>query len=95
MKTIGVIGAGFYGAYIALKLADKGHKVIIFDPEDNTQSATLHCQARLHSGMFYVRSLTDLKSCARNFTKFFKLFKSSLLIPSASRIKGWVHLSSK
>ena len=75
MKTIGVVGAGFYGAYIALKLADKGHKVIIFDPEDNTQSATLHCQARLHSGMFYVRSLADLKSCARNFTKFFKLFK--------------------
>ena len=75
MKTIGVVGAGFYGAYIALKLADKGHKVIIFDPEDNTQSATLHCQARLHSGMFYVRSLTDLRSCARNFTKFFKLFK--------------------
>ena len=75
MKTIGVVGAGFYGAYIALKLADKGHKVIVFDPEDNTQSATLHCQARLHSGMFYVRSLADLKSCARNFTKFFKLFK--------------------
>ena len=75
MKTIGVVGAGFYGAYIALKLADKGHKVIVFDPEDNTQSATLHCQARLHSGMFYVRSLTDLKACARNFTKFFKLFK--------------------
>lgn len=75
MKTIGVVGAGFYGAYIALKLADKGHRVIVFDPEDNTQSATLHCQARLHSGMFYVRSLTDLKSYARNFTKFFKLFK--------------------
>ena len=75
MKTIGVVGAGFYGAYIALKLADKGHKVIVFDPEDNTQSATLHCQARLHSGMFYVRSLADLKSCARNFTKFFKIFK--------------------
>ena len=75
MKTIGVVGAGFYGAYIALKLADKGHRVIVFDPEDNTQSATLHCQARLHSGMFYVRSLADLKSCARNFTKFFKLFK--------------------
>lgn len=75
MKTIGIVGAGFYGAYIALKLADKGHKVIVFDPEDNTQSATLHCQARLHSGMFYVRSLADLKSCARNFTKFFKLFK--------------------
>ena len=75
MKTIGVVGAGFYGVYIALKLADKGHRVIVFDPEDNTQSATLHCQARLHSGMFYVRSLTDLKSCARNFTKFFKLFK--------------------
>ena len=78
MKTIGVVGAGFYGAYIALKLADKGHKVIVFDPEDNTQSATLHCQARLHSGMFYVRSLADLKSCARNFTKFFKLFKPDI-----------------
>ena len=70
-----MIGAGFYGSYIALKLADKGHKVILIDPEDNTQSATLHCQARLHSGMFYVRSLADLKSCARNFTKFFKIFK--------------------
>ena len=23
MKTIGVVGAGFYGAYIALKLADR------------------------------------------------------------------------
>ena len=80
MKTIGVVGAGFYGAYIALKLADKGHKVIVFDPEDNTQSATLHCQARLHSGMFYVRSLADLKSCARNFTKFFKLFKPYIYI---------------
>ena len=70
-----MIGAGFYGSYIALKLADKGHKVILIDPEDNTQSATLHCQARLHSGMFYVRSLADLKSCARNFTIFFKIFK--------------------
>ena len=36
MKTIGIVGVGFYGAYIALKLADKGHKVIVFDPEDNT-----------------------------------------------------------
>lgn len=75
MSKIAVIGAGFYGSYIALKLADKGHKVIVFDPEDNTQSATLHCQARLHSGMFYVRSIKDLLSCARNFTKFLKIFK--------------------
>ena len=36
MKTIGVVGAGFYGAYIALKLADRRHKVIIFDSEDNS-----------------------------------------------------------
>lgn len=35
----------------------------------------MHCQARLHSGMFYVRSIKDLVSCARNFTKFFKIFK--------------------
>lgn len=74
MSKIAVVGAGFYGAYIALKLADKGHKVILIDPEDKT-SATLHCQARLHSGMFYVRSIKDLVSCARNFTKFFKIFK--------------------
>lgn len=71
---IGIIGAGFYGSYIALTLANKGHKIILIDPEDKT-SATLHCQARLHSGMFYVRSIKDLVSCARNFTKFFKIFK--------------------
>ena len=74
MSKIAVIGAGFYGSYIALKLADKGHKVILIDPEDKS-SATLHCQARLHSGMFYVSSIKDLLSCARNFTKFLKIFK--------------------
>ena len=74
MSNIVVVGAGFYGSYIALKLADKGHKVTLIDPEDKS-SATLHCQARLHSGMFYVRSIKDLVSCARNFTKFFKIFK--------------------
>ena len=75
MSEIAVIGAGFYGSYISLKLADKGHKVILIDPEQNDKSATLHCQARLHSGMFYVRSIKDLLSCARNFTKFLKIFK--------------------
>ena len=74
MSKIAVIGAGFYGSYIALKLADKGHKILLIDPEDKS-SATLHCQARLHSGMFYVRSIKDLLSCARNFTKFLKIFK--------------------
>lgn len=74
MSNIAVIGAGFYGSYIALKLANKGHKILLIDPEDKS-SATLHCQARLHSGMFYVRSIKDLVSCARNFTKFFKVFK--------------------
>ena len=29
--SIAVIGAGFYGSYIALKLADKGHKEILKD----------------------------------------------------------------
>ena len=75
MSNIAVVGAGFYGSYIALKLADKGHKVILIDPEQDDKSATLHCQARLHSGMFYVRSIKDLLSCARNFTKFLKIFK--------------------
>lgn len=75
MSKIAVIGAGFYGSYIALKLADKGHKVILIDSEQDDKSATLHCQARLHSGMFYVRSIKDLLSCARNFTKFLKIFK--------------------
>ena len=75
MSNIAVVGAGFYGSYIALKLADKGHKVILIDSEQDDNSATLHCQARLHSGMFYVRSIKDLLSCARNFTKFLKIFK--------------------
>ena len=75
MSNIAVVGAGFYGSYIALKLADKGHKVILIDPKQDDKNATLHCQARLHSGMFYVRSIKDLLSCARNFTKFLKIFK--------------------
>lgn len=72
---IAIVGAGFYGCYIALTLANKGHKVTLFDPLNTIESATLHCQARLHNGMFYIRSHKDLLSCARNFTKFFKVFK--------------------
>ena len=75
MKTIGVVGAGFYGAYIALKLVDKGHRVIVFDLEDNIQSSTLHCQARLHNSMFYSRSLSDLKCCVKNEAMFYKWYK--------------------
>lgn len=57
---ISVAGAGIYGATIAIKLADAGHKVTLFDPLGLMQAASAINQFRVHAGYHYPRSLETI-----------------------------------
>ena len=55
---IGVIGAGIYGTTIAIKLADHGFEIDLFEKEkDILQAASGINQYRLHRGYHYPRSM--------------------------------------
>ena len=74
-----VIGAGFYGAYIAEYFSKLGKKVIICEKEEKLmQRASLNNQARVHNGYHYPRSiLTALKS-RMSFPKFNEEFQDCI-----------------
>jgi hypothetical protein len=53
---IAVCGAGIYGATIAIRLAERGHHVELFDPLGILRAASAINQFRIHSGYHYPRS---------------------------------------
>jgi hypothetical protein len=53
---IAVVGAGIYGAYSAIRLAEMGHVVELFDPLGILCGASHINQFRIHSGYHYPRS---------------------------------------
>jgi hypothetical protein len=53
---IAVAGAGIYGATIAIRLAERGHDVELFDPLGILRAASAINQFRIHSGYHYPRS---------------------------------------
>jgi FAD dependent oxidoreductase len=53
---IAVAGAGIYGATIAIRLAEQGHDVRLFDPLGILRATSVINQYRIHSGYHYPRS---------------------------------------
>lgn len=53
---VAVAGAGIYGATIAIRLAQQGHDVRLFDPLGILRAASVINQFRIHSGYHYPRS---------------------------------------
>jgi hypothetical protein len=53
---IAVAGAGIYGATIAIRLAEQGHSVRLFDPLGILRATSVINQYRIHSGYHYPRS---------------------------------------
>src|ERR1700730_7601170 len=53
---IAVAGAGIYGATTAIRLAEQGHDVHLFDPLGILRAASAINQYRIHSGYHYPRS---------------------------------------
>ena len=71
---IAVAGAGIYGATAALRLAEHGHQVQLFDPLGLLRAASAINQYRVHAGYHYPRSsetITEIAEARAEFTEAF------------------------
>jgi hypothetical protein len=71
---IAIAGAGIYGATAAIRLAERGHQVRLFDPLGVMRAASAINQYRVHSGYHYPRSpetITETLEARREFVKEF------------------------
>jgi hypothetical protein len=71
---IAVAGAGIYGATAAIRLAEQGHQVHLFDPLGVLRAASAINQYRVHAGYHYPRSaetITEIAEARAEFTKTF------------------------
>jgi len=75
-----VVGAGVYGITAAVKLADKGFKVDLFEANTEILASTSGInQYRVHRGYHYPRSKDTILSCKNNEKSFIKYYNQSLL----------------
>ena len=71
---IAVAGAGIYGTNIAIRLAEQGHNVRLFDPLGILRAASVINQFRIHSGYHYPRSpetISETLEARGEFTEAF------------------------
>ena len=81
-RTICIIGAGWYGCHIGLYLKNEGHKVKIFDKENDIfQGSSGYNQFRLHSGFHYPRSVDTINEIKINYIRFAKYYKKFIHFP--------------
>ena len=81
---IAIIGAGFYGTYIAYKLSEqKKYEVSIFEKNKNICcEAASNNQYRLHTGFHYPRSIDTVKQTIKGYKLFLKEFCDFVDIPN-------------
>jgi hypothetical protein len=71
---IAVAGAGVYGSTVAIRLAERGHDVRLFDPLGVLRAASAINQYRVHSGYHYPRSaetIGEILSARQEFVETF------------------------
>jgi hypothetical protein len=71
---IAVAGAGIYGATAAIRLAEQGHQVHLFDPLGVLRAASAINQYRVHAGYHYPRSaetISEITEARAEFTTAF------------------------
>jgi len=74
-----VVGAGIYGATIAVDLARAGHTVDLFERHrDLLHGATRSNQARLHSGFHYPRSMGTALAAKADAARFAARFPNAV-----------------
>ena len=72
-KKIAVIGAGWFGCFIANNLIEKGYKVDVYEKENDIFSnASGNNQNRLHLGFHYPRSKKTIIQSKEGFIEFKK-----------------------
>ena len=86
-----VLGAGWFGCFIAYELIKKGHLVDVYEREkDIFQNASGNNQNRLHLGFHYPRSKLTIKLSSNGY----KIFKKKLKLFSKKITNNFYAISS-
>lgn len=76
---IAVAGAGIYGATAAIRLAEQGHQVHLFDPLGVLCAASAINQYRVHAGYHYPRSAETIAEIADARAEFTQVFADAIV----------------
>jgi hypothetical protein len=76
---IAVAGAGIYGATAAIRLAEQGHHVHLFDPLGVLRAASAINQYRVHAGYHYPRSAETISEIAEARAEFTQVFADAIV----------------
>jgi hypothetical protein len=82
-SNVAVAGAGVYGSTIAIRLAECGHRVRLFDPLGVLRAASAINQCRIHSGYHYPRSPETILETMRSRAEFLTRFAAAI-VPGTS-----------
>lgn len=78
-RKIAVVGAGIYGATIAVKLAKLNFDVTMFDPLGLLRAASTINQLRVHKGYHYPRSPETIREILESRVDFIEEYKESIV----------------
>ena len=78
-RKVAVAGAGVYGATIAIRLAEQGHRVVLFDPLGILRAASGINQYRVHSGYHYPRSPETIRETMEAGSEFRETFAAAIV----------------
>src|SRR5215472_8021193 len=76
---VAVAGAGIYGATVAIRLAEHGHNVHLFDPLGILRAASAINQYRVHAGYHYPRSLETIQETLEARAEFIRVFEPAIV----------------
>jgi FAD dependent oxidoreductase len=76
---VAVAGAGIYGATVAIRLAEQGHSVRLFDPLGILRAASAINQYRVHAGYHYPRSLETIQETLEARAEFIRAFEPAIV----------------
>jgi hypothetical protein len=76
---VAIAGAGIYGATAAIRLAEAGHAVTLFDPLGILQAASAINQYRVHSGYHYPRSPETIRETLEERNEFVSMYAPAIV----------------
>lgn len=76
---VAVAGAGIYGTTVAIRLAEQGHRVRLFDPLGILRAASAINQYRVHGGYHYPRSLETIQETLEARAEFIRAFEPAIV----------------
>jgi hypothetical protein len=76
---VAVAGAGIYGTTVAIRLAEQGHSVRLFDPLGVLRAASAINQYRVHAGYHYPRSLETIHETREARAEFIRAFEPAIV----------------